>query len=57
MNKKNNYINDYYVDESGNIPNPGLMVFPTWRTNSIVYSQQMVSKIPIAQNQMFFLTI
>jgi hypothetical protein len=26
--------------------NNGLLVFPTWRTNSIVHSQQMVTKIP-----------
>jgi hypothetical protein len=39
-------IADGYVDDRGNIPNPGLMVFPAWQTNSIVYNQSMVTKIP-----------
>ena len=29
-----------------NYKHDGLMVFPTWRTNSIVYNQSMTSKIP-----------
>ena len=39
-------VADGYVDDKGNIPNPGLMVFPAWQTNSIVYNQSMVTKIP-----------
>ena len=35
-----------YADDKGNVPNPGLMVFPTWQTNSIVYNQSMVTKLP-----------
>ena len=35
-----------YADDKGNVPNPGLMVFPTWQTNSIVYNQTMVTKLP-----------
>ena len=39
-------VADGYVDDKGDIPNPGLMVFPSWQTNSIVYNQSMVTKIP-----------
>jgi hypothetical protein len=39
-------IADGYVDAEGKIPTPGLMVFPTWQTNSIVYNQSMVTKLP-----------
>jgi len=39
-------IADGYIDDKGNIANPGLMVFPTWQTNSIVYNQSMVTKLP-----------
>jgi hypothetical protein len=39
-------ISDGYVDAKGEIPTPGLMVFPTWQTNSIVYNQSMVTKLP-----------
>jgi len=39
-------ITDGYVDAKGNIPTPGLFVFPTWQTNSIVYNQSMVTKLP-----------
>lgn len=35
-----------YADKDGNVPNPGLMVFPTWQVNSIVYNQNMVTKLP-----------
>ena len=39
-------IADGYADAEGNVPNPGLMVFPTWQVNSIVYNQNMVTKLP-----------
>jgi hypothetical protein len=35
-----------YADDKGNVPNPGLMVFPTWQVNSIVHKQDMVTKLP-----------
>ena len=35
---------------TGEVPetytNDGLMVFPTWRTNSIVYASELISRIP-----------
>ena len=39
-------ITSGYVDSNGNVANPGLMVFPTWQVNSIVYNQNMVTKLP-----------
>ena len=39
-------ITNGYVDTEGNVPNPGLMVFPAWQVNSIVYNQNMVTKLP-----------
>ncbi len=39
-------ITDGYADTEGNVPNPGLMVFPAWQVNSIVYNQNMVTKLP-----------
>tara|TARA_B100000029_G_scaffold165109_1_gene161309 strand:+ start:6257 stop:9469 length:3213 start_codon:yes stop_codon:yes gene_type:complete len=39
-------ITEGYADDKGNVPNPGLMVFPTWQVNSIVHRQDMVTKLP-----------
>jgi hypothetical protein len=39
-------IADNYVLPNGEIAVPGLFVFPTWQTNSIVYNQSMVTKLP-----------